>query len=955
MKSRASRRGVVLLLLLLLFTVVPPLRAQEATNDPVMALMARMTPEAKIGQLALVTYPGTDVGQASEIAELIRTYRIGGVLLRPQNGNFGASGMGTADMISITNQLQALAWDAAAAGVLPPSEDPSSSGASPYIPLLIGLQAADAGVAPVELISGASDLPTSMALGATWDPDLSKAAGEVMGAELNALGFNLYLGPDLDVLYTPKPGDPADLGTQVFGGDPFWVGEMGTAYIAGLHEGAGGQLAVAPRHLPGLGSADRPLEDEVPTVQEPLEQLKQIELVPFFAAAKSLPGTAEDAADAFLVTHIRYRGFQGNNIRRTTRPISLDAPALQLVTSLKEVEPWRTAGGVLIADNLGLPSVQLLYDPTGLTFNARRVTQDALSAGNDLMILDRFGSETNWSVHFANVRDTLKFLTARYVDEPTFQAQVDSAVYRILSMKLRIMPSFSIDALQKETEVLLAASGSGEAVATQTALEGLSLVFPLSEDLLPSPPQDGESIVVFTQERQISVGDGLDPVKLLDADMIPQAILRFYGPSGMGVVRTASVRGFSFKDLIQSMDAPAAVAEGQAPLPDQVTAVRSALRNAGWIIFATAGIDPDDPTSLGLKRFLATQANLLDARMVVLAFGPPYELDTTELSKLAEYYALYSPGSAFVETGVRALFQDVLAPGASPVDIPALNYTLSEQMMPNPDQTISLAIVDEAGNELTTTAKSDIHVGDVLYLETGVIVDGNGHVVPDGTPVQFNLSYPQEGSRNSVVGETADGIANASISLDRVGQLDVTAQSEPAVSSTRLELTIRDDGVTITEIEPTEVPTVTPSPTLTPAPLPTATPNPVPAKLGQLPDHPLLPQPSRGALIRWALAASFGIFVVAYLWSRERSQSADLATMVALSSMIGSLCGYIVLMAAARWWLPFVRFALVGREYLVAVAVAAAGLLTFSVASAVPTHEEAAAWPLSIGYTEPTA
>ncbi len=389
-----------------------------------------------------------------------------------------------------------------------------------------------------------------------------------------------------------------------------------------------------------------------------------------------------------------------------------------------------------------------------------------------------------------------------------------------------------------------------------------------------------------------------------------------------------------------ALDAPATVAEGEEPLPEQVTAVRSALRNAGWVIFATAGIDPDDPTSMALKRFLATQANLLDARMVVLAFGPPYELDTTELSKLAEYYALYSPGSAFVEAGVRALFQDVLAPGASPVDIPALNYTLSEQMMPNADQTISLAIVDEAGTELTTTAKSDIHVGDVLYLKTGVIVDGNGHVVPDGTPVQFNLSYPQEGSRNSVVGETLDGIASASISLDRVGQLNVSAQSEPAVSSTRLELTIRDDGVTITEIEPTEVPTVTPVPTPTSTPEPTATPNPVPAKIGQLPDHPSLPQPSRGALIRWALAASVAIFVVTYLWSRERSQIAELATMVALSSMIGSLCGYILLMAAARWWLPFIRFALVGREYLVGVAVAAVGLLAFSVASAVPYSEE---------------
>ena len=89
-------------------------------------------------------------------------------------------------------------------------------------------------------------------------------------------------------------------------------------------------------------------------------------------------------------------------------------------------------------------------------------------------------------------------------------------------------------------------------------------------------------------------------------------------------------------------------------------------------------------------------------------------------------------------------------------------------------------------------------------------------MVPDGTPVQFTLTYPQEAIQHKIVDETVDGIAQTSVTLDRVGQLDITVQSEPAISSVRLELVIRDDGVTITEVEPTPTQTVEPTPTATP-------------------------------------------------------------------------------------------------------------------------------------------
>ncbi|MBN1248441.1 MAG: hypothetical protein JXC32_12335, partial [Anaerolineae bacterium] len=342
------------------------------------------------------------------------------------------------------------------------------------------------------------------------------------------------------------------------------------------------------------------------------------------------------------------------------------------------------------------------------------------------------------------------------------------------------------------------------------------------------------------------------------------------------------------------------------------------------------GLVTGSEDSVALKQFLASQANVLNAQLVVLAFGPPYELDSTEISKLDAYYTLYSTGEAFVEAGVRALFRDLVAPGDSPVDVPALNYYMPQETMPSPEQTIALYVVDEAGEELTQSQKADIHIGDMINLRTGIILDRNAHVVPDGTPVQFGLNYPQEGVQHKIAGETIDGVAQTSVTLDRAGQLDITVQSEPAVSSVRLELVSRDDGVTITEIEPTPTQTATPTPTVTPEPTPTATATPVPSKNAQLPDPPRLPAPEPSKLLRWGLLSSLAVAAFGFVWSRQLSLKAEAAIRAALVGLVAGLGGYDAFVAIGRWWLPMTWYALVAREYLaglVAVGVGVVALL----------------------------
>lgn len=884
----------VALVLLILGWPLGPVGAQRQDGDPVRDLMDRMPTQMKVGQLVLLSFPGTDVDAESEVVALLREYGIGGLLLRPQNGNFGAGVIASSDFISMTNALQRVAWEQSQKLLLPGSGELALPNQLYAVPLLVAVESDVDGLPITTFISGCTALPTPLAVGATWNSTLAEQTGEILGRELQALGVNLLLGPDLDVLYNPRSGDAADLGTRALGGDPFWVGELGQAYIQGLHRGSARQLAVSPRHFPGLGSADRPLEQEVPTVQKSLEQLKQIELAPFFSVTAGAPSD-DKTAEALLVTHIRYRGFQGN-IRLSTRPISLDAQALQAVLKLDEMAPWRNGGGVLIADNLGFPSIRRFYDPRELSFNTRRVAQDALTAGNDLLVLDHFAASDDWGEHFANVRTTLDFLAQRYETDSAFQARVDEALYRVLTLKFRLYSGFSLSATLRDPIAAAGLLGQGGQVTAQVAVHGLTRLAPFSEDLLPAPPQEGERITIFTQEHLVQPVAGGITVTALPRDLIAERLLRLYGPEATRQVQRSAVTSFTFDDLAAALST---LAEGGS------SPVLTALQESRWIIFATTGLHPRDPNAGVLKTFLARQASMLDARVVVLAFGPPYDLDSTEISKVDLYYALYSPGEPFVEAGLRALFQDLAPAGNSPVSISGLNYDLARQVMPDSAQVIALSIVGPNGEPVK---QESIRKGDTIILRAGTVADSNGHPVPDGTPVQFVLAYVQEGVEQSLVAETLSGVVTTSVTLDRVGQLNITARSEPALSSALLQLTIRED-------QPVIIVATTPTPVPTPEPTVSPTPAPPPPKEGRLPEPLRLPVPRRGRLLAWGLGPALALAVWGFIWARRQDLDPVAAIRLALWSGCGALGAYVVLMGMMRLIWPAGIYWLASREF----------------------------------------
>ncbi|MDY6868873.1 MAG: glycoside hydrolase family 3 N-terminal domain-containing protein, partial [Chloroflexota bacterium] len=398
--------NIILLLMLLVSIVgIQPVAAEDVFDAE--ALLENMTPEEKVGQLFLVTFDGMSVEEGTEIYELITQYHIGGVVLLAENNNFASE-----DILSQTRQLvaslQSLEWESS-------SENTSmEDSGNDYIPLFIGIPQMGNGYSGDEIFSELTQLPSQMAIGAAWDLDLANQVGQVMGSELSTLGFNLYLGPNLDVLESENNEAAEYLGVNTFGGDPFWVGEMGKAFINGVHTGSEDRMIVVAQNFPGTGYSDRSPEDEVATVRKSLEQLKQIELAPYFTVTS--PGLNDPSrVDAMMVSHIRYQGFQGN-IRATTKPISFDSNAFQQIMSLSQFATWRENGGLMISDNLGSGAVRRFFDPNNENFDATRVARSAFLAGNDMLYVDDFVATSDPDA-YSTIRNTLDFFVQKYRED----------------------------------------------------------------------------------------------------------------------------------------------------------------------------------------------------------------------------------------------------------------------------------------------------------------------------------------------------------------------------------------------------------------------------------------------------------------------------------------------------------------------------------------------------------
>ncbi len=780
--SRPARALLAVVLVLNFFLPAVSLAAPAAQipspEERAQQLLAQLTPEERVGQLFLVTFTGSDVSDASQIYDLIFNRHVGGVLLQASNDNFVARPDTVTQTWTMIQDLQRVEWlSSQTALTLPGTQETFRPG---FIPLFVAISQEGDGYPNDQILSGLSPIPNAMAIGATWSPDLAERAGQTLGAELQTLGFNLLIGPSLDVLENPNPESLSDLGTRTFGGDPYWVGQMGRAFITGVHEGSNYRIAVVGKHFPGHGGTDRLPEEEIPTVRKSLAQLSQIELAPFFAVTG---GNLADPAsvDGLLLSHIRYQGFQGN-IRITTRPISFDPQAFPELMALEPFAAWRAQGGLIISDKLGTRAVRQFYVP----FNSRLVARDAFLAGNDLLNLGNFVADDDPDTYTSIVR-TLDFFTQKYNEDLAFAQRVDQSVARILTVKFRLYGSFRLDTvLTGETPPSML--GQDPQTAFEIARTGASLLNPSPvdlESLIPSPPQLSEQITFITDSYNAAQCSTCPQEPVLAVTAMEEAVARLYGPEAGGQVVRQNLASFSFTDLETLLDNP-----------DASSALLSRIRSSEWVVFLSLDANPNRPGSLALQRFLSERPELLQQKKIlVFALGAPYYFDATDISKFTAYYGLYSKTPQSIEIAARILFKELAPIGASPVSIPGLDYDLIQITSPDPAQSFLINLGSAAAGEepIPVEALGELHPGDSLTLSTSIILDRNGHPVPDNVPVTFNFNTTLDGITilDQITATTSNGIAETTYVLDSPGVLDIQASSgEPPALSSALSLEV---------------------------------------------------------------------------------------------------------------------------------------------------------------------
>lgn len=633
-------------------------RIRQQLDEQIDQYLQMMSPEERVGQLFVIAFEGNEISPSSDITELIHEYRIGGVILKPAKENFtNAKGVNTpAEITALTNQLQALAYgyllpidnaltftttapsaiDTITAtettsqsiltslGLLPLStaefSDPlpaandnvdrndSIEGESPendspttlrHIPLLIGVEQLGDGHPATALRRGFTSIPSQLALGSTWDFALAQEVGAIVGKELRAVGINLMLGPSLDVTDQPRTDPVGALGVHTFGGNPYWVGKMGSAYIAGVHEGSNYRVATIARHFPGQGDIDRLPNQEVATVQQSLSELQQIDLPPFLKVTNQpskiiAPNGSSSAVEGLMTSHMRYSAFQGTSSTRVP-PISL-MPELNIVLAQQGFGEWHDDGGILMTNSLGVPAIRRYYEAPLQEFPYRRVALDAFVAGHDLLYLAQLSADDFWNTEREYIKDIVHFFRERYNTDPDFQTQVDAAVRRILRLKFHLYRYREADSAESGpstiyrpvsvaddallvplSDVLVPAdtlrifdetSEHREAATLtvgQVARDSITVLYPdVAElsDALPSAPQESDQLLIFSDSRLFQECKNCTAETMLGPDEIKEIMIRLYGsdPGATGQITADRIYGRSFAQLQSLLSEPSLLA-----------------------------------------------------------------------------------------------------------------------------------------------------------------------------------------------------------------------------------------------------------------------------------------------------------------------------------------------------------------------------------------------------------
>lgn len=384
------------------FSMLPTAVFAEDTDARVQSIMDGMTLDEKITQCFQVEFrQWKQEGESAvsdltvmndEVREMVKKYKFGSLILFANNVKT------TEETYALTHAFQEAA-----------TEDGG-------IPLFIATDQEGGNV--VRLGSGTS-LPGNMALGATHSTEDAKAAGEIIGSEMRALGINATLAPVVDV--NCNPNNPV-IGLRSYSEDPELVGTLAASVIEGL--GEYGVIGCA-KHFPGHGDVASDSHYDFSVVNKPVEEIKATELAPYRVAISK-------GIDMIMTAHLAYPTLETNKLKsekvmdENGNPVEITPPATLSKSILTDLLKGEMGfDGVVVTDGMGM---------AGITkhFSQNTAAIKAIAAGADLLCMPVHWNSKAGAVEWDSMIQAFK--DALDSGELTMD-RLNDAVRRILTLK----------------------------------------------------------------------------------------------------------------------------------------------------------------------------------------------------------------------------------------------------------------------------------------------------------------------------------------------------------------------------------------------------------------------------------------------------------------------------------------------------------------------------------------
>ena len=314
------------------------------------------------------------------------------------------------------------------------------------VPVLI---TADGEWGPAMRVSDIASFPRNMALGAISNDSLIYDYGRETARQCLALGMTVNFAPVADVNSNPR--NPV-IGSRAFGDDPDNVTRKVCAYSRGLEDG--GMQSVA-KHFPGHGDTESDSHKTLPYVGRSMEQLEQVELVPF-------RGYVNSGLSGVMVGHISVPAIDKSGIATSLSPKTYDLLRKKLGFQ-----------GLIYTDAMGMKGA---VDPKG-----RNNALMALRAGADV-------------IECSNAHTDIAAIMAALKSGKLKRSVIEDRCKRVLAYKyaLGLTRPYTVDAGQAR-----AIGNDATADAVNRNLVAASMTCLVNRDnLLPLRDLDERSIAV---------------------------------------------------------------------------------------------------------------------------------------------------------------------------------------------------------------------------------------------------------------------------------------------------------------------------------------------------------------------------------------------------------------------------------------------------------------------------